>query len=387
VVAEMALAVVLLAGAGLLVNSFIRLQHVNPGFQVGDALTFRLALPEARYDTQARRIEFYDRALAELRALPGVRTVGGVMGLPLSGLRFNISFDIEGHPPAQPGKEPSMEVRVATPDYFRALGIPLTRGRLFTDADRFESPQVVLLSEAARREYFPGENPLGRRVVLGWKNDQRRAGGEVVGVVGDVKDLGLDEPAPAEIYLPHAQMGVGQMTIILRSDVPAASLAALVTRTVHGLDPNLPISSLRSLDAIIARSVSQPRFYMLLLGTFAVAALLLAAIGIFGVMSYAVTQQTREFGIRIALGADRGAIVRMVLTRAMLLITLGLGLGVAGALVVGRAMSTLLFDVSPQDPVTLLAVVSLLAGVAFLASYLPARRATRVDPMVALRAD
>ena len=387
VVAEMALAVVLLAGAGLLVNSFIRLQHVNPGFQVGDALTFRLALPEAAYDTQARRIEFYDRALAQLRALPGVRTVGGVMGLPLSGLRFNISFDIEGHPPAQPGQEPSMEVRVATPDYFKALGIPLTRGRLFTDADRFESPQVVLLSEAAAREYFPGENPLGRRIVLGWKNDQRRAGGEVVGVVGDVKDLGLDEPAPAEIYLPHAQMGVGQMTMILRSDVPTASLAALVTRTVHGLDPNLPISSLRSLDAIIARSVSQPRFYMLLLGTFAVAALLLAAIGIFGVMSYAVTQQTREFGIRIALGADRRAIVRMVLTRAMLLIALGLGLGVAGALVVGRAMSTLLFDVSPQDPVTLLAVVSLLAGVAFLASYLPARRATRVDPMVALRAD
>ena len=280
-----------------------------------------------------------------------------------------------------------MQVRVATPDYFKALGIPLTRGRLFTDADRFESPQVVLLSEAAAREYFPSENPLGRRIVLGWNIDQRRAGGEVVGVVGDVKDLGLDEPAPAEIYLPHAQMGVGQMTMILRSDVPTASLAALVTRTVHGLDPNLPISSLRSLDAIIARSVSQPRFYMLLLGTFAVAALLLAAIGIFGVMSYAVTQQTREFGIRIALGADRRAIVRMVLARAMLLITLGLALGVAGALVVGRAMSTLLFDVSPQDPVTLLAVVSLLAGVAFLASYLPARRATRVDPMVALRAD
>jgi putative ABC transport system permease protein len=387
VVAEMALAVVLLAGAGLLINSFIRLQHVNPGFHVGDALTFRLALPETAYDTRARRVEFYDRALAQLRALPGVRTVGGVMGLPLSGLRFNISFDVEGRPPAQPGKEPSMQVRVATPDYFKALGIPLTRGRLFTDADRFESPQVVLLSEAAAREYFPGENPLGRRIVLGWNADQRRAGGEVIGVVGDVKDLGLDEPAPAEIYLPHPQMAVGQMTIVLRSDVPTRNLAALVTRTVHELDPNLPISSLRSLDEIVARSVSQPRFYMLLLGAFAVAALLLAAIGIFGVMSYAVTQQTREFGIRIALGADGRAIVRMVLARAMLLITLGLGLGVAGALVVGRALSTLLFDVSPRDPVTLLAVVGLLASVAFLASYLPARRATRVDPIVALRAD
>jgi len=177
------------------------------------------------------------------------------------------------------------------------------------------------------------------------------------------------------------------MTLVVRSDVPPAWLAVPLERAIHGLDPNLPISSLRSLDAVIARSVSQPRFYMLLLGTFAVAALLLAAIGIFGVMSYAVSQQTREFGIRIALGADRGAIVRMVLMRATVLITLGLGVGVLGALVVGRALSTLLFDVSPQDPLTLVTVVTLLAGVALIASYLPARRATRVDPMVALRGD
>jgi putative ABC transport system permease protein len=387
VVAELALAVVLLAGAGLLVNSFIRLQRVNPGFQAGDAVTFRLALPEASYDTRARRIEFYDRALAQLRALPGVRTVGGIMGLPLSGLRFNLSFDIEGRPPAAPGQEPSMEVRVATPDYFKALGIPLVRGRLFTDTDRFESPQVVLLSEAAARQYFPGENPLGRRIVLGWTDDARKAGGEVVGVVGDVKDLGLDEPAPAEIYLPHAQMGVGQMAIVLRSDVPAATLTAPLERTIHALDSGLPISALRSLDEVVARSVSQPRFYMMLLGTFALAALLLAAIGIYGVMSYAVTQQTREFGIRIALGADRRSIVRMVLARATLLITVGLGLGIAGALVVGRALSSLLFDVSPGDPLTLAVVAGALGAIALFASYLPARRATRVDPMVALRAD
>ena len=383
VVAEMALAVVLLAGAGLLVNSFIRLQHVNPGFQVGDALTFRLALPEAAYDTQARRIEFYDRALAAI-AGPARRAHGGRRHGPAA--ERPALQHLVRHRRASTGTARTGAVDGSARGHAGLLQGPRHSADARPPLHRrgpVREPAGRAAQRSGRAQYFPGENPLGRRIVLGWNNDERAAGGEVVGVVGDVKDLGLDEPAPAEIYLPHAQMGVGQMTIVLRSDVPPASLAAPVTRTIHGLDPNLPISSLRSLDEIVARSVSQPRFYMLLLGTFALAALLLAAIGIFGVMSYAVTQQTREFGIRIALGADRRAIVRMVLTRAMLLITLGLGLGVAGALVVGRAMSTLLFDVSPQDPLTLLAVVAVLAGVAFLASYLPARRATRVDPMVA----
>jgi putative ABC transport system permease protein len=388
VVAEMALAVMLLAGAGLLINSFVRLQHVHPGFQIGDALTFRLSLPETVYDTPTRPIEFYDRVVEKLRALPGVRTVGAVVGLPTSGMNFNISFTVEGRPPAQPGQEPSLEVRVATPDYFKAIGIPLKQGRLFSERDRLESPRVVLLSDAAARQYFPGENPIGHHISLGWRMEgDRRAGGEVVGVVGDIKDFGLSEAAPPEIYLPHAQMGTRNMSLVLRSDVPPDTLAEAAQRAVHALDPNLPVTALRSLDDVVARSISQPRFYMLLLAVFAASALALAGIGIFGVMSYAVTQQTREIGIRIALGADGGAVVAMVLQRAGLLIALGLVLGVAGALGVGRALSTLLFKVSPQDPLTLAVVATVLAAVALLASYLPARRATRVDPLVALRTE
>ena len=238
VVAEMALAVVLLAGAGLLVNSFIRLQHVNPGFHVGDALTFRLALPEAAYDTRARRIEFYDRALAQLRALPGVRTVGGIMGLPLSGLRFNISFDIEGRPPA--GRARSRRWRSASR---RRTTSRRSASRWPWPPLHRRGPVREPAGRAAQRSRGAASTFLVRTrwadgSCLGWtRRCSASAGGEVVGVVGDVKDLGLDEPAPAEIYLPHAQMGVGQMTIVLRSDVPAATLAAPLTRTIHGLDP------------------------------------------------------------------------------------------------------------------------------------------------------
>jgi putative ABC transport system permease protein len=251
------------------------------------------------------------------------------------------------------------------------------------------APQVALLSESAVRKYFPTEDPLGRNIKIGWTFDEgrRRAGGTVVGVVGDVKDAGLDAAARPEIYLPYAQMGLEDMTIVVRGDLPASSLSRSVEDVVRDLDANLPIANMKTLDQIVSASVADRRFYMLLIGLFAAVALVLAAVGIFGVMSYAVTQQTREIGIRMALGADRRDVVRMVLRHAGLLILSGLVVGVGLALAAGRALSSMLFDLSPGDPATLAAVAALLATIALVASYLPARRATRIDPVIALRAE
>jgi putative ABC transport system permease protein len=389
VVAELALAVGLLAGAGLLINSFVRIRNVDPGFQTGEALTFGISLPESTYKERAQRVAFYDRLHERINALPGVQSTGAVMGVPLSDLNFNISFAVEGRPAAPVGHEPTMEVRVASAGYFGAIGIPLKRGRLFTPSDVMNAPQVVLLSESAVRKYFPTEDPLGRNIKIGWTFDEgrRRAGGTVVGVVGDVKDAGLDAAARPEIYLPYAQMGLEDMTVVVRGDLPASSLSRSVEDAVRDLDANLPVANMKTLDQIVSASVADRRFYMLLIGLFAAVALVLAAVGIFGVMSYAVTQQTREIGIRMALGADRRDVVRMVLRHAGLLILSGLVVGVGLALAAGRALSSMLFDLSPGDPATLAAVAALLATIALVASYLPARRATRIDPVIALRAE
>jgi putative ABC transport system permease protein len=388
VIAELALAVALLAGAGLLINSFVRVQRVHPGFATDQALTFRVSLPDTTYPDYSRRIVFFDRLLTRLTALPGVRSAGAIIGLPLSNLHFNISFNVDGRPEAPPGQEPSMEVRVASPDYFRTLGIPLKRGRLFTKSDVMGAPQVALLSESAAQRYFPNEDPLGRTVTLGWHfDDDKQAGGQVVGIVGDVKDAGLDEPSPPEIYIPHAQIGIGWMALVVRGAIAPSAFSKSVETVLRELDPDLPIADLKTLDEIRTASVSGRRFYVLLLTLFAAVALTLAAVGIFGVMSYAVTQQTREIGIRMALGADRDRVVWMILRRACLLVLAGLIIGLAMAIVTGRALASLLYELSPTDPVTLAAVCALLAGIALLASYLPARRATRIDPVVALRAE
>ena len=282
-----------------------------------------------------------------------------------------------------------MEVRVATTDYFRTLGIPLKRGRVFTDADVITAPWVAVLSEAAARKYFPNEDPIGKTIEMGWGKGPgtRRAGGEVVGIVGDVKELGLDEAFPAEIYLPMRQWTVGRIAVVARTTVPPLSLADPAKRVVRNIDANLPVANIRTVEEVIAKSIAQPRFYMLLLGVFAAVALTLAAIGIFGVMSYMVSQRTREIGIRMALGARTGSVVSMVVRQAMLLAAAGLALGVVAALALSRTMTTLLFDLSPTDPATFSTVAIVLAAVAFLASYIPARRAATVDPMVALRTE
>ena len=389
VVGQIALAMVLLAGAGLLFRSFVRLRQVDPGFRAPGALTFRIALPQSAYGDEARRVAFFDELLPQLGALPGVRSAGMVMGLPMGGTRINLSFEVQGRPALPLAQQPSMEMRVASPGYFEAMGIPLLRGRGFTPDDREGSTQVVVLSRSAVRRFFPGEEPLGKSIRMGWRRGEGKppAGGEVVGVVGDVKELGLAEEYPPEIYLPYAQLPVESMDVLLRTAVSPMTLATGAARVVHGLDPELPVARLRTLDEIVARSVSQPRFYMLLLGAFAATALFLAALGIFGVMSYAVVQRSREISIRVALGADPAHILGTVLGQALRLAVLGVGAGLAGAVALSRTIASLLFELSPTDPATLGAVAVLLASVALLASYLPARRATRVDPLVALRSE
>jgi putative ABC transport system permease protein len=391
VVVEMALAVMLLVGAGLLMRSFMRLQAVDPGFRPEQALTFDLTLPDARYQEDATRVAFFDRLMPKLRALPGVRAAGAVMGLPLSGMQFNISFKVQGRPPVPPADEPSMEIRVASPDYFPTIGIPLKRGRLFTEQDREGSPRVVLITESAARQFFANEDPIGKTITLGWgkRNHGARvaAGGEVVGIVGDVKDAGLSEPNPPQLYMPLRQWPVSSMSVVLKTATPPASLTEAVRTQVYDVDPNLPVSNVRTLDQILGLSISQPRFYMLLLTMFAGIALVLAAVGIFGVLSYAVSQRTREIGIRMALGAQERSVVGMVVRQAMLLVLSGVAAGLVMAAFVSQALAKMLFSVTPTDPVTFALVAVVLATVALLASYLPARRATRVDPVVALRAE
>jgi putative ABC transport system permease protein len=389
VIAEMALAVMLLAGAGLLMKSFVRLQNVNPGFRPDQILTLELSLPSVGYEKDERSAGFYEELLKRLTTLPGVRSAGAVMALPLTGSQFDLSFDVAGREPAKPGEEPTMEVRVASVDYFKTMGIPLLRGRGFTLADRDGSPQVVLLSQAAVTEFFPNEDPIGKRIVLGWGRgkDKPRAGGEVVGIVGDVKELGLEEENAPQMYLPHAQLPTHGMDIAVRTDVPSLTLANAVQLAVHELDPNVPIAKLSTMEQVVADSISQPRFYMLLLAAFAGVALLLAAVGIFGVISYAVAQRTREIGIRIALGAHENRVVGMVVRQAMTLAVTGVSVGIVAALVLSRTLTTLLFSLSPTDPPTFLVVAVVLVVVAFVASYVPARRAARVDPVVALRSE
>jgi putative ABC transport system permease protein len=304
-------------------------------------------------------------------------------------MNFDISFEVAGRPPLPPAQQPSMQVRVTTPEYFETIRIPLKRGRFFADTDTAATPPVALITESAARRFFPNEDPVGKTITLGWgrRGATRRAGGQVIGVVGDVKDAGLDEPNPPQIYLPYRQWPVTSMTLILEAAVPPMSLADAARGAVYAIDGNLPVSNVRTLDAVVATSISQQRFYTLLLTIFASVALVLAAVGIFGVLSYAVSQRTREIGIRMALGAHGRSVVTLVVRQAMVLIACGVGTGVVLGLFVSQLMAKMLFGVTPTDPVTFAAVAAVLGTVALLASYVPARRATRVDPIVALRAE
>jgi putative ABC transport system permease protein len=388
VVVEMALAVVLLAGAGLLIRSFQRLQEVEPGFRAARVTTFNLELPESRYSDTAKLRQVMTGLLERLRALPGVDSVGAaVYGMPFSGSVNVLDFTVAGRAPRPVGQSESMRVGTASPGYFRTLGIRIVHGRAFGPRDRAGAPPVVLINETAVRKFFPGEEPLGQRIELGMKINGVPHGGEVVGVISDFKQDSLEEKIEPQLFLPYDQLPMESLGVVVRSTADPRTVAAAVQGTVRALDPDLPVYGLQPMTELVAGATSQSRFYMLLLGGFAAIALLLAAVGIYGVTAYGVRQRTQEIGIRMALGASRDRVLRMVVGQGMALALAGAAAGLAGAFLATRGLHSLLYEVSASDPPTFAAVAAVLLAVAALASYLPARRAALTEPQLALKGE
>jgi putative ABC transport system permease protein len=383
VVAEVALAVVLLVGAGLMLRSLDALGRVNPGFQADGLLTARVTLSGEPYREHPAVLRFFARAVEHASKIPGVQEAGAVSFLPLTGLAATTDFAVVGRPAPEPGKEPTTEVRVCDDGYFRAMRIPLLRGRVFTDREMREKSDVAIISEGLARRYFPGQEPIGRKIVVDMMEDPPAT--EIIGVVGDVKHEGFAAEARPMVYWPHPELVYGAMTLVLRTSSDPASAAPLLERVVHSIAPDQPLSDVRTMKQWIAGSLARERFGSTLLTLFAVIALLLAAIGIYGVMSYVAGQRRTEIGIRAALGADSRAIRALILRDGARLLLVGLAIGMPLALVLSRVLKSLLFETPAADPLTLAAVVGILAVSALVASYLPARHAARVAPAEALR--
>jgi len=383
VVSEVALALALLIGAGLMLRSFFRLMSVDPGINTRNVLTMDIRLPLGKYDLQ-QRTAFFQQLLERLRALPGAQSAGAVYPLPLGGTDEGVGLSIEGLPPAAPGHQRVAGPRIVGGDYFSALQIQVKRGRVFTDGEGRDAPPVVVINEAMAREYWPNQNPIGKRVSFD-SRDGRPLWREIVGVVGDVRHLGLDRGLRPEIYIPFIQFGGPPSTLVVRANGGPRSLIAAIRNEVKAIDKDQPISNIKTLDELLENSVAQRRFNLMSLGIFAGVALALAAVGIYGVMSFLVAQRTHEIGVRMALGAQQCDVLKLVVGRGLRLVLIGLGVGGAGALALTQLLRNLLFDVSATDPLTFGLIAMLLLGVAFLACYLPARRATKVDPLVALR--
>jgi putative ABC transport system permease protein len=384
VIAEVALALMLLASAGLLLKSFVRLQRVNPGFNTENVLTMVVRLPYSKYKEDAQMVAFFRQATERIGSLPGVRSVGAVNFLPLyGGLGASTAFTIEGRPAPPRGQDLTTDVRVTDPGYFGAMGIPLLRGRNFTDFEAREARHVVLISEAMARQHFPGEDPLGKRISV--EMFEEPVATEIVGIVGDVRHESLVDEAEPTVYFPQSELPYPFITLVIRTDGDPLMMAPAVQREIRTIDPDQPVSDVRTMNQVMADTMGRARFNTLLLGLFAGLATLLAAVGIFGVMNYSVTLRTREIGIRMALGAQPGRVLMLILRQGLVLTLIGIALGLAGALALTRLMSSLLFGVGATDPETFAAIVLLLAVVSFIACYIPARRATRVDPLIALR--
>jgi predicted permease len=380
VVVEMALAVVLLTGSGLFIRSFLALTQVDPGFQPGGAITLRVTFQGAEYANGDQVRNRVDQLVARVRELPQVTAVGVGSILPLGGLGAMNDFAVEGAPPPPPEVNQEIAVAGASPDYFKAIGAPLIRGRLFNDLDQPKSPLVVLLNEAAAKKWFPNQDPVGRKVLSSSPTPR-----EVVGIVGNVLQRTPGEPAVAQMFLPFAQRTGRTIRLIVRTNGDPMAMASAVREQVRALDPNLPLAEATPLADVVSRSVARPRFYTSLLTLFAAVALILSATGIFGVMSYAVAQQAKEIGIRMALGASAGEVLRSVVGRAVTLAGLGVVVGIIAALALGGIIRSQLFGVTIFDPATLGSVIAVLLLSAALASLLPATRAARIDPVKAFR--
>ncbi|HYN84821.1 MAG TPA: ABC transporter permease [Pyrinomonadaceae bacterium] len=386
VVTEVALSLVLLVGAGLMVRSFLRLLEVNPGFDAQGVVTMHMQVPRARYTNNKEVSDFYARLLERLREQPGVAAAAATNLLPMSGSGSTTSFLIEGRPAPPAGQEPEVNYRTTVPGYFEAMRIPVSRGRDFTNNDKTDSPRVGVVNETFARQYFPDEDPVGRRLIdPPVPNATPQPPMEIVGVVGDVKHWGLDDKPAPYLYVPHAQAGDNFMTLVVRADGDPASVIPTVRREVLALDKDQPVFDVKTMQERISDMSAQKRMLTYLLGVMAAVALVLAGIGIYGVIAYTVARRTHEIGIRMALGAQRGDILRMVLQHGMLMTAVGLVVGLGGAYGTTWLLDKMLFGVTPTDPVTFAAVALGLATVALLACLIPARRAMRVDPMVALR--
>ncbi len=388
VMAEVALALILLISAGLLIQSFARLGHVNSGVRTERLLTARIALPGASYPKNENVSAFYDRFLERLRALPGVDSASAIVPLPLSGSNMVTDFDIEEHP-APRGQRPDSPVRVIGTDYFKTMGIPLKGGRVFNDADRMDSLPVVIVNQNFADKFFPGQNVVGKRIRPGFSADNTEEKmREIVGVVANVKHASLKKEDTPEMYLPRTQIPFDIMSLVLRTNVSdPATVTNAMRAELASLDPAIPLTNVRVFDEYVSRSLARPRFNALLLSIFAGTALLLTAVGIYGVIAYSVSQRTNEIGIRMALGAAQSNIFRLVVGQAMTLVAISVVIGLAGAFAATRLLNSLLFGVGASDPLTFAAIVLLIASVAFIASWLPARRAASVNPIVALRAE
>ncbi len=379
VMSEMALAFVLLIGAGLLIRSFARLTEVDPGLDPRGVLTMNILLPPAKY-SDGRGASFFQQKLERVRALPGVEAAAMVSPLPLSGAHRSTAFRIEGRP--SPTEETfNAGVRIISPDFFKTFRVPMVDGRLLEESDGAKAPPVVVVNESLAHIYFANENPLGKRIII--------YGGtrSIVGVVGDVKHSALDEEAKAEIYLPMAQVPTGYMSLAVRTSGDPMQMVAAVRGQIWAVDKDQPISNIETMEQLMAKSVAPKRFNLLLLGAFALVGLALAGVGLYGVMSYTVTQRTHEIGVRMALGANRVDVLRLVIGEGMKLAVIGALLGLGGALALTRLLKALLFDVSTTDPLTFILIAAVLIIVALLACWIPARRAANMDPLVSLRVE
>jgi putative ABC transport system permease protein len=384
IVSEVALALLLSVGAGLMIKSFMRLQQVSPGFEPNNLLTMNIALPRQKYQQPQQANAFFDQLAERIKTLPGVKSVSGIDPLPFSNSNATTGFLIEGAPDVPLAERPDVGERAVTPAYFETMGIPVLKGRSFTAQDRDNTPHVIIVNEALASRYWPNQDVMGKR--LGFAEDpSKQSWREIVGVVGNVKHQGLEAEAKPEVYFPYQQLPKNFMSVVVRTSSDPMSMIPAIRSQISIIDKDQPVFDIMTMDQRLAKSVASNRFVMLLLGTFSVLALGLAAVGLYGAMSYLVTQRTQEIGLRMALGASRMDVFKLVVGKGMRLALIGIGIGLVASLALTRVMRSVLFEVTPTDALTFVIVSVVLLTVTLLACYIPARRATNVDPLTSLR--